>query len=65
MKHVVTINKANLKTSAEKGGHGQMHKLCQSACKLPARSRIRSASPLNNADIHGRDSRPFILVAML
>lgn len=33
MKHVVTINKANLKASAEKGGCGKCQSSCQSACK--------------------------------
>lgn len=33
LKHVVTINKANLKASAEKGGCGKCQSSCQSACK--------------------------------
>ena len=33
MKHIVTINKANLKKSAEKGGCGKCQASCQSACK--------------------------------
>ncbi len=33
LKHVVTINKANLKKSAEKGGCGKCTSSCQSACK--------------------------------
>ncbi|MBQ5330660.1 MAG: six-cysteine ranthipeptide SCIFF [Oscillospiraceae bacterium] len=33
MKHIVTINKANLKKSCEKGGCGQCQASCQSACK--------------------------------
>ncbi|MDE7229162.1 MAG: six-cysteine ranthipeptide SCIFF [Oscillospiraceae bacterium] len=33
MKHVVTINKANLKATAEKGGCGKCQSSCQSACK--------------------------------
>ncbi|MBP0955655.1 MAG: six-cysteine ranthipeptide SCIFF [Oscillospiraceae bacterium] len=33
MKHVVTINKANLKQSVVKGGCGKCQASCQSACK--------------------------------
>ena len=33
LKHVVTINKASLKASAEKGGCGKCQSSCQSACK--------------------------------
>ena len=33
MKHIKTINKANLKASAEKGGCGKCQASCQSACK--------------------------------
>lgn len=33
MKHIVTINKANLKKTAEKGGCGKCQASCQSACK--------------------------------
>ena len=33
MKHVKTINNANLKESAEKGGCGECQASCQSACK--------------------------------
>lgn len=33
LKHIVTINKANLKTSAQKGGCGKCTSSCQSACK--------------------------------
>lgn len=33
LKHIVTINKANLKKSAENGGCGKCQSSCQSACK--------------------------------
>ncbi len=33
LKHIVTINKANLKATAEKGGCGKCQSSCQSACK--------------------------------
>lgn len=33
MKHIKTINKANLKETAEKGGCGKCQTSCQSACK--------------------------------
>ena len=33
MKHIKTINKANLKQSAAKGGCGNCQASCQSACK--------------------------------
>ncbi len=33
MKHVKTINEANLKVSAVKGGCGECQASCQSACK--------------------------------
>ncbi len=33
MKHIRTINKANLKESAQKGGCGKCQASCQSACK--------------------------------
>ena len=33
MKHIQTINKANLKESAKKGGCGKCQASCQSACK--------------------------------
>ena len=33
MKHIKTINKANLKASAAKGGCGKCQASCQSACK--------------------------------
>ncbi len=33
MKHIKTINKANLKESCAKGGCGECQTSCQSACK--------------------------------
>ena len=33
MKHVKTLNKANLKETASKGGCGECQTSCQSACK--------------------------------
>lgn len=33
MKHIKTINKADLKKSAQKGGCGSCQASCQSACK--------------------------------
>ena len=33
MKHIRTINKANLKQTAQKGGCGKCQASCQSACK--------------------------------
>lgn len=33
MKHIKTINKANLKATAAKGGCGKCQASCQSACK--------------------------------
>ena len=33
MKHIKTINKANLKQTATKGGCGRCQASCQSACK--------------------------------
>lgn len=34
MKHIKTINKANLKKTAAKGGCGKCQASCQSACKI-------------------------------
>lgn len=33
MKHIQTLNKANLSESAKKGGCGKCRASCQSACK--------------------------------
>ena len=33
LKHITTINKANLKSTAAKGGCGKCQSSCQSACK--------------------------------
>ena len=33
MKHIQTINKKNLKSTAAKGGCGECQASCQSACK--------------------------------
>ncbi len=33
LKHITTLNKANLKATAEKGGCGKCTSSCQSACK--------------------------------
>lgn len=33
LKHITTINKANLKSTAAKGGCGNCQSSCQSACK--------------------------------
>ena len=33
MKHIQTINKANLSATAKKGGWGKCQASCQSACK--------------------------------
>ena len=33
MKHIQTINKANLSATAKKGGCGKCQASCQSACK--------------------------------
>ena len=33
MKHIKTLNQANLKASAAKGGCGECQASCQSACK--------------------------------
>ena len=33
MKHIKTVNKANLKETAAKGGCGRCQTSCQSACK--------------------------------
>ena len=33
MKHIKTLNKANLKASTAKGGCGECQASCQSACK--------------------------------
>ena len=33
MKHIKTVNKANLKETAAKGGCGKCQTSCQSACK--------------------------------
>lgn len=33
LKHIITINKANLKKTASKGGCGKCQASCQSACK--------------------------------
>ncbi len=33
MKHITTVNKANLKETAAKGGCGKCQTSCQSACK--------------------------------
>lgn len=45
-KHIKTLNSANLKESAVKGGCGECQASCQSACKTSAQSLTRSASPL-------------------
>ena len=46
MKHVKTLNKANLKETAAKGGCGECQASCQSACKTSLLTR--NASTLNN-----------------
>ena len=47
MKHVKTLNKANLKETAAKGGCGECQASCQSACKTPAQLPTRNASTQN------------------
>ena len=55
MKHVQTLNKANLKDSAKHGGCGECQTSCQSACKTSCTvanqkceqaNRVRSATRL-------------------
>ena len=44
MKHIVTLNQANLKKSAAKGGCGECQASCQSACKTSRNNAFKSAS---------------------
>ncbi|HNX63821.1 MAG TPA: six-cysteine ranthipeptide SCIFF [Oscillospiraceae bacterium] len=47
MKHIKTINKANLKKSAEKGGCGKCQASCQSACKTSCTVANQKCENLN------------------
>ena len=51
MKHIKTINKANLKKTAAKGGCGKCQASCQSACKTSAQLLTRSAREKLNIPI--------------
>ena len=44
MKHVKTLNSANLKQTAAKGGCGECQASCQSACKTSCTVEIGRAS---------------------
>lgn len=48
MKHIQTINKANLKESAKKGGCGKCQASCQSACKTSCTVGNQSCENKNN-----------------
>jgi predicted ribosomally synthesized six-cysteine peptide SCIFF len=46
-KHIKTINKANLKQTAEKGGCGKCRTSCQSACKTSCTVANQPCEALN------------------
>ena len=48
MKHIVTINKANLKKTAAKGGCGKCQASCQSACKASCQSACKTSCTVAN-----------------
>ena len=49
MKHVQTLNKANLKDSAKHGGCGECQTSCQSACKTSCtRLQIKNVNKQTN-----------------
>ena len=53
-KHIKTLNSANLKESAVKGGCGECQASCQSACKTSctvANQKCESANRLCNLNI--------------
>ena len=60
MKHIKTINKANLKKTAAKGGCGKCQASCQSACKTSCtvanqkceRERLNIPIFLRRASVH-------------
>ena len=58
MKHVKTLNKANLKETAAKGGCGECQASCQSACKTSCTVANQScANKENNAVLSGGEGK--------
>ena len=51
MKHIVTLNQANLKKSAAKGGCGECQASCQSACKTSCTVANQSCANKENSDV--------------
>ena len=47
MKHIKTVNKANLKETAAKGGCGRCQTSCQSACKTSCTVANQKCEALN------------------
>ena len=47
MKHIKTVNKANLKERAAKGGCGRCQTSCQSACKTSCTVANQKCEALN------------------
>ena len=45
MKHIKTVNKANLKETAAKGGCGRCQTSCQSACKTSCTGETLPLAP--------------------
>ncbi len=47
MKHIKTVNKANLKETAAKGGCGRCQPSCQTACKTSCTVANQKCEALN------------------
>ena len=51
MEQIKTLNKANLKESAVKGGCGECQASCQSACKTSCTVANQSCANKENSDV--------------
>ena len=51
MKQIKTLNQANLKESAVKGGCGECQASCQSACKTSCTVANQSCATKENSDV--------------
>ena len=51
MKQIKTLNQANLKESAVKGGCGECQASCQSACKTSCTVANQSCANKENSDV--------------
>ena len=68
MKHVKTLNKANLKESAVKGGCGECQTSCQSACKTSctvANQKCEHAELLRSHTLDAQNVKRIVLLFKL